>query len=62
MASEKIRVGIIGAGRNTKSRHIPGLQALMVLRLLVFVIAAENPRSVLLTSSVFQKSTTTGKM
>ena len=28
MASEKIRVGIIGAGRNTKSRHIPGLQAI----------------------------------
>ncbi len=28
MASEKVRVGIIGAGRNTKSRHIPGLQAI----------------------------------
>ena len=28
MAPEKIRVGIIGAGRNTKSRHIPGLQAI----------------------------------
>ncbi len=28
MASETIRVGIIGAGRNTKSRHIPGLQAI----------------------------------
>ena len=28
MASETVRVGIIGAGRNTKSRHIPGLQAI----------------------------------
>jgi len=28
VASETIRVGIIGAGRNTKSRHIPGLQAI----------------------------------
>ena len=28
MASETIRVGIIGAGRNTKSRHIPGLQTI----------------------------------
>ena len=28
MASDTIRVGIIGAGRNTKSRHIPGLQAI----------------------------------
>lgn len=28
MASEKVRVGIIGAGKNTKSRHIPGLQAI----------------------------------
>lgn len=28
MASETIRVGIIGAGRNTKSRHIPGLQVI----------------------------------
>ena len=26
MAAETVRVGIIGAGRNTKSRHIPGLQ------------------------------------
>ena len=28
MTSEPIRVGIIGAGRNTRSRHIPGLQAI----------------------------------
>lgn len=28
MAAETVRVGIIGAGRNTKSRHIPGLQAI----------------------------------
>ena len=28
MSSETVRVGIIGAGRNTKSRHIPGLQAI----------------------------------
>ena len=28
MALEIVRVGIIGAGRNTKSRHIPGLQAI----------------------------------
>jgi len=28
VALETIRVGIIGAGRNTKSRHIPGLQAI----------------------------------
>lgn len=28
MASETVRVGIIGAGRNTKSRHIPGLQGI----------------------------------
>lgn len=28
MASETVKVGIIGAGRNTKSRHIPGLQAI----------------------------------
>lgn len=28
MTSETIRVGIIGAGRNTISRHIPGLQAI----------------------------------
>ncbi|RKU25704.1 hypothetical protein C6497_15190 [Candidatus Poribacteria bacterium] len=28
MITEPIRVGIIGAGRNTKSRHIPGLQAI----------------------------------
>ena len=28
MASQPIQVGIIGAGRNTKSRHIPGLQAI----------------------------------
>lgn len=28
MSEEKIRVGIIGAGANTKSKHIPGLQAL----------------------------------
>ena len=28
MASQSIRIGIIGAGRNTKSRHIPGLQAI----------------------------------
>ncbi|RKU12130.1 hypothetical protein C6501_11500 [Candidatus Poribacteria bacterium] len=28
MASETVRVGIIGAGRNTTSRHIPGLQAI----------------------------------
>ena len=28
MTSETVRVGIIGAGRNTKSRHIPGLQAI----------------------------------
>ena len=28
MTSDTVRVGIIGAGRNTKSRHIPGLQAI----------------------------------
>ena len=28
MALETVKVGIIGAGRNTKSRHIPGLQAI----------------------------------
>ena len=28
MGEEKIRVGIVGAGANTRSRHIPGLQAL----------------------------------
>ena len=27
MSSEPIRVGIIGAGANTRDRHIPGLQA-----------------------------------
>ncbi len=28
MSEEKIKVGIIGAGANTKSKHIPGLQAI----------------------------------
>ena len=28
MAQDTIRVGIIGAGGNTRSRHIPGLQAI----------------------------------
>lgn len=28
MANEKIRIGLIGAGANTRSRHIPGLQAI----------------------------------
>lgn len=28
MVSETVKVGIIGAGRNTTSRHIPGLQAI----------------------------------
>jgi len=28
MSSETVRVGIIGAGSNTRSRHIPGLQAI----------------------------------
>ncbi len=28
MVSETVRVGIIGAGRNTKARHIPGLQVI----------------------------------
>ena len=28
MSSEPIRVGIIGAGANTRSKHIPGLQAI----------------------------------
>ncbi|MCG9126582.1 Gfo/Idh/MocA family oxidoreductase [Candidatus Poribacteria bacterium] len=28
MASQPIQIGIIGAGRNTKSRHIPGLKAI----------------------------------
>ncbi len=28
MAQETIRVGVIGAGNNTRSRHIPGLQAI----------------------------------
>ena len=28
MSQEPIRVGIVGAGANTTSKHIPGLQAL----------------------------------
>ena len=28
MSSEPIRVGIVGAGTNTRDRHIPGLQAI----------------------------------
>ena len=28
MATERLRVGLIGAGSNTRLRHIPGLQAL----------------------------------
>ncbi len=28
MATETIRVGVVGAGANTRSRHIPGLQAI----------------------------------
>ena len=28
MAQETVKVGIIGAGGNTRSRHIPGLQAI----------------------------------
>lgn len=28
MAEDRIRVGLIGAGNNTKTRHIPGLQAI----------------------------------
>ena len=28
MSNETVRVGIVGAGANTKSRHIPGLQAI----------------------------------
>jgi predicted dehydrogenase len=27
MASQKLRVGLIGAGANTRARHIPGLRA-----------------------------------
>ena len=27
MASQEIRIGLIGAGRNTRDRHIPGFQA-----------------------------------
>ena len=34
MAQEIIRVGIIGAGGNTTSRHIPGLQAIEGVELL----------------------------
>ena len=28
MSNQKIRVGIVGAGQNTTSKHIPGLQAI----------------------------------
>ncbi|MCB0161979.1 MAG: Gfo/Idh/MocA family oxidoreductase, partial [Caldilineaceae bacterium] len=28
MTNQPIRVGVIGAGANTRSRHIPGLQAI----------------------------------
>ena len=28
MSNQSIRVGVIGAGANTTSRHIPGLQAI----------------------------------
>src|SRR5436190_835054 len=28
MANSKLRVGLIGAGANTRSRHIPGLKAI----------------------------------
>src|SRR5437868_1577178 len=28
MAQQKLRIGLIGAGKNTRARHIPGLRAL----------------------------------
>ena len=34
MAERGIRVGVIGAGANTRSRHIPNLQAIEGVRVL----------------------------
>ena len=31
MADQEIRVGLIGAGKNTRERHIPGFQAIQGL-------------------------------
>ena len=33
MANEEIRVGLIGAGRNTRERHIPGFQEIQGLEI-----------------------------
>ena len=33
MANEEIRVGLIGAGRNTRERHIPGFQKIQGLEI-----------------------------
>jgi predicted dehydrogenase len=43
MAQQQVRVGIIGAGANTKSRHIPGLQAISGVE--IVSVANRSPES-----------------
>ena len=62
MPEKRIRVGLIGAGGNTKALHIPGFKKQGGVEI---VAVANRTRGVsasgLLTSSPFRKFMTTGK-
>ena len=57
-----IRVGIVGAGANTTSRHIPGLQSIDGVEItLVFVIAVVLHLNGSHNNLIFRKSTKIGR-
>ena len=61
MSEKAIRVGLIGAGGNTKAFHIPGFKKQTALRLSLSPTGRGSPASGLPTSLPFRKFMTIGK-
>ena len=56
---ETIRIGIVGAGANTKEKHIPGFQALDGVEIVSVANRSRSRASGLRTNTGFLRYTTT---
>ena len=54
---KRVRIGIVGAGANTRSRHLPGFQAIDGVEVVCVTNRTKNPRIVWLRSSACRART-----
>ena len=60
MANDSVRLGLIGAGRNTRDRHIPGFLGVEGVELAAVANRSASRGSGLPIPSIFPPSMTTG--